>query len=290
MAEHQEGVLAMVSEQLSTLSSRFVHATPAPQNATVTSPVSTPVITTSSMPIQLARPDKFSGDCCPFLMQCELHFELQAQMFPTERAKIAYLISHLTGRAEAWVTAEWTRRTMICVSFSDFSRAFTQIFQSFSPGREAARSLMSLRQGRRSVLDYAIEFQTLAANSGWNSSALTDTFLSGLSQRIKDQLISLDLPDDLDNVIAVINKIDRHLQDHDRERTDDAPAPTMIKTEINPSEPMQLGRARLSLEEKETIFTLWSAWSYSGHLSGEGMWLTSGRATQLTTVTLLVQL
>lgn len=87
----------MVSEQLSTLSSRFVHATPAPQNATVTSPVST-LVTTSSMPIQLARPDKFSGDCCPFLMHFDLHFELQVQMFPTEWAEIADLTSNRQSR------------------------------------------------------------------------------------------------------------------------------------------------------------------------------------------------
>lgn len=145
---------------------------------------------------------------------------------------------------------------------------------------------MSLRQGRRAILDYAIEFRTLTANCRWNSSALTNTFLSGLSQRIKDQLISLDLPDNLDNVIAVINKIDRRLQDYDRTAffywfelwplSPLAPVPGMIKTEDNPSEPVQLRRAQLSLEEKETMFTLWSAWSYSGHLSGEGVWLISG--------------
>lgn len=54
---------------------------------------------------------------------------------------------------------------------------------------------MSLCQGRWSILDYAIELRTLAANSGSNNAALIDTFLSGLSPTIKDQLISLDLPD-----------------------------------------------------------------------------------------------
>lgn len=35
---------------------------------------------------------------------------------------------------------------------------------------------MSLRQGRKSVLDYAIEFRTLAADSRWNETALNDAF------------------------------------------------------------------------------------------------------------------
>lgn len=42
-------------------------------------------------------------------------------------------------------------------------------------------------------MDYAVEFRTLAADSGWNNSALADTFLCGLSAKIKDQLISRDI-------------------------------------------------------------------------------------------------
>uniref|UniRef100_A0A8D3D4L2 DUF4939 domain-containing protein n=1 Tax=Scophthalmus maximus TaxID=52904 RepID=A0A8D3D4L2_SCOMX len=53
----------------------------------------------------LSWPERFSGesgDCRAFLTQCGLHFELQAAYYPTDRARIAYLISHLTSRAEAW--------------------------------------------------------------------------------------------------------------------------------------------------------------------------------------------
>uniref|UniRef100_A0A8D0D940 DUF4939 domain-containing protein n=1 Tax=Sander lucioperca TaxID=283035 RepID=A0A8D0D940_SANLU len=60
----------------------------------------------------LARPERFSGesgDCRSFLTQCEIHFELQAAAYPTDRAKVVYIISHLTGRAELWAAAEWSR-------------------------------------------------------------------------------------------------------------------------------------------------------------------------------------
>lgn len=147
-----------------------------------------------------------------------------------------------------------------------------QIFQSFSPGREAAWSLMALRQGRRYVLDYAIEFRTLAADSGWNNAALTDAFLSGLCKKIKGQFISLDVPDELDDVIAITNKIGCRLQGWEKEsskvlpiqshssrpfarqnrpETLMAPLPMSIKPKINCTEPMQLGRARLSAEDRE---------------------------------------
>uniref|UniRef100_A0A3P9HNI2 DUF4939 domain-containing protein n=1 Tax=Oryzias latipes TaxID=8090 RepID=A0A3P9HNI2_ORYLA len=59
-----------------------------------------------------------SGDCRAFVTQCELHFELQAASFPTDRAKVAFIISHLTGRAGAWATAEWQRGRATCASLS----------------------------------------------------------------------------------------------------------------------------------------------------------------------------
>lgn len=58
---------------------------------------------------QLFRPQHFdgeSGDIQPFLTQCELHFELQAASFVSGRAKIAFIVSHLSGHAEAWAKAE----------------------------------------------------------------------------------------------------------------------------------------------------------------------------------------
>lgn len=83
------------------------------------------------------------------------------------------------------------------------------MFQTVSPGGEAARALMSLCQGRWRVSDFATEFRTLAADSGWNTSALIYTFLNGLSPCMKDQLIALELPEDFDSLITLMMRIDK---------------------------------------------------------------------------------
>lgn len=119
-------------------------------------------------------------------MQCELHFELEVHQYQTPHSKITYIISHLLGRAEAGATSEWSRRSVICDSLQTLTKSFTCIFQYASSGREAARALMKLRQGRKRVADYAIEFRTLSADSGWNASALADAFIRGLSSSVKD--------------------------------------------------------------------------------------------------------
>ena len=68
------------------------------------------------------------GSCRPFLVQCSLSFELQPSAFPTERSRVAYIVSLLTGRARDWGTAEWERDTPVCASVSAFSTELRKVF------------------------------------------------------------------------------------------------------------------------------------------------------------------
>ena len=40
-----------------------------------------------------------------------MHYEFSPHVFPTDRTKIAFMISHLVGRARAWATVEWARES-----------------------------------------------------------------------------------------------------------------------------------------------------------------------------------
>ena len=135
------------------------------------------------------------------------------QAFPTERAKVAFMISHLTGRAKAWASAEWSRNSTACETIAGFQTALTRTVDPVCSSREKAQELSTLRQGKDSVCDYAIHFHTLAAESGWNNAALYDVFLRGLSADIQDLLVPLDLPASLDALIALAIRTDnRHTQ------------------------------------------------------------------------------
>ena len=183
------------------------------------------------------------------------------QAFPTERAKVAFVISHLTGRAKAWASAEWSRNSAGCETIAGFQMVLTRTFDPVCSSREKAQELSTLRQGKDSVCDYAIHFRTLAAESGWNNAALYDVFLKGLSADIQDLLVPLDLPTSLDALIALAIRTDNRrtqLQKHregkrgDRDRHAASqesrwPIPYRAPPE-NPQthpdeEPMQLGRA-----------------------------------------------
>ena len=228
-------------------------------------PASSPPVRPS--PVSDARlppPERFSGapgSCRPFLVQCSLAFELQPSAFPTERSRVAYIVSLLSGRAKDWGTAEWEKQSAMCASVELFSAGLRRVFDHITPGREAARGLFTLTQGGRSVADYSIEFRTMAAESSWNASSLFDAFYHGLSDRIKDELAARDLPADLDGLVALAIRIDGRLRERRRERVlsavhQPAHSPVLQLESVSGSpndvpEPMQLGRTCLSAVERQ---------------------------------------
>ena len=88
-----------------------------------------------------------------------------------------------------------------------------RIFDRSTMGHDAGWEILRLRQGNNSVSDYLIEFQTLATDSGWEGRALVDSFLHGLSEPDKDELLTRELPEDLDQIIALAIWIDSRLED-----------------------------------------------------------------------------
>ena len=91
-----------------------------------------------------------------------------------------------------------------------------RIFDRSTTGMDAGRELMRLQQRSSSVSDYAIEFQTLVTDSSWEGRAVIDTFLHGLTEPIKDELLTRDLPEELDRIITLVIRIDTRLEDRRR--------------------------------------------------------------------------
>ncbi|KAL6465135.1 hypothetical protein MHYP_G00252680 [Metynnis hypsauchen] len=116
--------------------------------------LASPLPPTDPTPIRgeasVANPERYAGDpetCRGFLLQCSLVFEQQPSRFPTERSKVAYMTSLLTGRALAWVTSLWERASPDTASGESFMRAMRTTFHNPRGGREAAPRLLALSQG-----------------------------------------------------------------------------------------------------------------------------------------------
>lgn len=212
---------------------------------------------------RLPPPVPYAGDpgtCRSFLSQCSLVFELQPSTFPSDRSRIAYVITLLTGRAREWGTAIWDSNSSVCHSFETFADEMRKVFDRSLHGREAAREMLMIRQGRRSASDYAIDFRTLAATTGWNEEAQYDAFLSGLSEAIKDEVASRELPTSFDSLVELAIRIDKRLKLHYGEREfsrrpkklPETPLLALASPSADPEpEPMQVDRARLSPAERQ---------------------------------------
>ncbi|KAK9521450.1 hypothetical protein VZT92_021255 [Zoarces viviparus] len=214
MSIRHERSMVSLHDHLMSLSA----AAQGPAAATASSP---PPRTSPGSDARLPPPERYSGapgSCRPFLIQCSLAFELQPSAFPSERSRVAYIVSLLTSRAKDWGTAEWERQSLICASVQLFSEELLKVFNHATPGREVARGLFDLKQGGRSVADYSIEFRTIAAESNWNASSLLDAFYHGLSDCLKDELAARDLPAGLDELVALSIHIDGYLRERRRER------------------------------------------------------------------------
>lgn len=126
-----------------------------------------------------------------------------------------------------------------------------------------------MRQGNRSVTDYAIDFCTKARQSDWNFAALSDAYLHGLADYIKDELMSHTFPSTLDGCIELTTRIDQCICARRRERSSAAaehsvkehyssssgtPSSILTIPKAGPvdSEPKQLGHIKLSLEEQSS--------------------------------------
>ncbi len=228
----------------------------------------------------VSPPERYDGNlgqCKTFLMQCGLVFALQPLTYATERSKIAYLIGLLRGAALEWASVHWRRQDQVTTTYVAFTTEMTKVFDHPVQGNDASMRLFSLHQGLRSVAEYAIEFRTLAVESGWNDESLLAVFINGLSERLKDELVTHPEPVNLDNLIALTIRIDNRCRERRRQkqhspaseviprRRDYSPAPVrsrplprpvllqepVRREEFPEGEPMQLGRNRLSTDEQE---------------------------------------
>uniref|UniRef100_A0A4W5LKJ1 Retrotransposon gag domain-containing protein n=1 Tax=Hucho hucho TaxID=62062 RepID=A0A4W5LKJ1_9TELE len=214
---------------------------------------------------RLPPPKPFSGDpssCQGFLTQCSLTFELQPSSFPTDRSKIAYIITLLSDKALSWASAVCQSQEACCDSYAAFVEEFKRVFDHPVSGREASKRLLSLRQGPQSTADFAIEFRTIAARSGWNDEALRVCFQGGLSEPLQDELATREPAGDLESLIALAIRLDNRLRERRTARRQVSQSQVPLSSSVSPvwapsfraspapeqlqdsPEDMQLGRSR----------------------------------------------
>ncbi|KAL1246642.1 hypothetical protein QQF64_034443 [Cirrhinus molitorella] len=174
----------------------------------------TPVLARVTPEPRVPNPPPYDGDpkaCRPFLSQCAITFTLQPTTFATEAAKVAFVITLLTGKAREWGTTVWEKQAPYCATFELFRQEMIKVFDRSVAGKEAASQLVRLRQGESSVTDFSIQFRTLAVLCGWNEAALWDVFREGLNPEIQDEIAIHDLPASFDDLVELALRVETRI-------------------------------------------------------------------------------
>ncbi len=232
-------------------------ATAATSVTTSTAPPSSPSpVITSPM----AKPAPYSGlaeECNGFLLQCSLALEMQPQLYPTDRAKIAF-ISLLTGRALQWAETIWAQASSVTQSLNNFITHFREVFGTPAGNSSVGEQLYRLQQGSMSINDYTLKCRTLAAASGWNERSLLTTFRQGLEPNLRLRLHlaayddSIGLEQFIQLSIRVASRMHSCMEDQLGQKNFYPPLrrPENVSPPEPFPEPMQIETIRLSLSER----------------------------------------
>ena len=161
-----------LSSQLQDLLGQLARPVLAAQPPTTTA---TPALTSPppGAGCKLASPAPYTGApslCKTFLIDCSIHFELMPHTFPTDRSKIAFMISHLTDRTTR--SAEWGRGSPLCDSFTDFQAALTKTFDPVSSSRKKGTGTEQSEAGQRLRVQKAGEMPRRSMTCFWRGSQL----------------------------------------------------------------------------------------------------------------------
>ena len=254
----QQQQLVSIANSLKEITSQLQSMNAGGSRETNPSPVVSLPTPTSVFPV--SKPDKFDGSpdqCRGFLLQCSIFFSNSAPS--SDAARISFFISRLTGRALEWATAIWPQAQFD--TYDQFVIKFKSVFDHPHEGRSQGELLVKLRQRNRSVADYALEFRTLAAGSGWNEPALIIAFRNGLNSDILSELACRDDGLSLEGLINLAIRLDQlrssrtssrpSAMAHHRGSSTTHASPASISSQDQAlAEPMQCDSTRLSQEER----------------------------------------
>ncbi len=129
------------------------------------------------------------------------------------------------------------------------------MFEYPAGGKDVSTQIMSITQGNRTAAEYAIEFRTLAAQSGWNDVSLKAMFHRSLNTELQTELACKGEDSSFAEFVTLAIKIDNLMRQAPKRKGSrgnqrNSRIPISVKAHTH-DEPMQVSVSHLSEEERE---------------------------------------
>jgi len=166
-----------------------------------------------------------------FLAKLELYIEFNQAKFRSEMDKGLFTISYLKNAAFDWVdlklhefldksSKKWmNNKKSIFNDYKKFKKELWRAFKVVDEKQAAERRLHILKMNKLTV-KYAAEFQQIAALMNWDNDTLVLQYYWGLNETIKDEIVRMNWPEELQNMINIFINIDSHQWEWQMKRTE----------------------------------------------------------------------
>ena len=149
-------------------------------------PNNPPVVAVTREP-KLQLPNRYEGQpgkCQNFLVQCEIFFQAQPSRYSNEKARICFIMSLLAGNALDWVGPLIRSKSVVVDSLDRIQKELISVFNHNIKGSEVATRLKNIKQGKKSVAEFAILFRSMATSTRWSDEPLMSLFVRSLSEPV----------------------------------------------------------------------------------------------------------
>ncbi|KAI7962448.1 hypothetical protein MJO28_000542 [Puccinia striiformis f. sp. tritici] len=166
--------------------------------------------------IKVGYPNKFDGTrgdkAEVYLSQVSIYYAANPGKFRTDRKKIVFALSYLTGAASGWAQP-FTEKIInnVAITSDDYWTAFRGMYFDLEKRSNAEKAIQALKQVK-SVAQYAHTFAIHAYNTGWEATTLVSQFRQGLKQEVRMGIVLAQTAfTSLEDVISLAIKIDNEL-------------------------------------------------------------------------------
>jgi len=156
--------------------------------------------------------DRSQDQLRPFIPQLHTKFLGDAHKFIDVQHWLAYAVGFQKGKAYEQILPLIDEGNINIASVEALITLLENTFGDPNRVRTAERNLQSQHQKNCNLSDYLADFQRYAAEVSWNDGAKRTSLYERLSAALKDALGTLDTPDELDQYIILLKRVDNKMR------------------------------------------------------------------------------